>query len=67
MTTLQKVLAFIPQLTLEERAEVASSLHGWADDAWDQQIKKDLSGPKLKKQLKKVDADIASGELNDLP
>jgi ribosome recycling factor len=63
MTTLQKVLAVIPQLTLEERAEVARFLHGWQDDAWDRQIKRDLGGPKLKKLLKK--ADIAGGELTE--
>jgi uncharacterized protein YdeI (YjbR/CyaY-like superfamily) len=42
-------------------------LHPRNDDKWDRQIKRDLSGTKLKKLLRKVDADIASGELTELP
>jgi hypothetical protein len=37
-------------------------LHGWEDDVWDLQMKRDLAGGKMRKLLAKVDADIqASG------
>ena len=65
--TVQEIKAAIPSLTLEERAEVARCLHGWEDDAWDAQMKRDLAAGKLDKVLSKVDADIARGNLSDLP
>ena len=67
MSTVQEIKAAIPQLTLEERAEVARCLHQWEDDEWDKQMKHDLSTGKLDKMLKKVDSDIAQGKLSDLP
>jgi hypothetical protein len=67
MNTLQEVMAAIPKLTLNERAEVARSLHDWQDDKWDAQIKNDLAKGKLRKLLAKVDKDIAQGNLRDLP
>ena len=67
MSTLQEIKAAIPQLTLEERAEVARCLHQWEDDDWDQQMKRDLSGGKLDKLLKRVDSDITEGNLSGLP
>ena len=65
--TVQEIKAAIPSLTLEERAEIARCLHGWEDDAWDAQMKHDLASGKLDKVLSKVDADIARGNLSDLP
>lgn len=67
MSTLQEIKAVIPKLTLEERAEVARCLHQWEDDEWDQQMKRDVAEGKLNKLLKKVDADIAQGNLSSLP
>lgn len=67
MSTVQEIKAAIPRLTLEERAEVARCLHQWEDDDWDKQMKRDLSAGKLDKLLKKVDSDIAEGNLSDLP
>lgn len=67
MSTLQEIKAAIPKLTLEERAEVARCLHQWEDDEWDQQMKLDAAEGKLKNLLKKVDSDIAQGNLSDLP
>ena len=67
MSTLQEIKAAIPQLTLEERAEVARCLQQWEEDEWDQQMKDDLSAGKLDKLLTKVDSDIAQGNLSDLP
>jgi hypothetical protein len=65
--TVEEIKAAIPTLTLEERAEVARCLHGWEDDEWDAQMKRDLAAGKLDKLLKKVDTDIAQGNLSDLP
>lgn len=67
MSTLQEIKAAIPNLTLEERAEVARCLHGWQDDAWDQKMKRDLAEGKLSKLLAKVEADIEQGRFSDLP
>ncbi len=67
MKTVEEIKAAIPHLTLEERAEVARCLHGWADDEWDEQMKRDLSTGKLGKLLAKVDEDIAQGKLSDPP
>ena len=65
MSTLQEIKAAIPKLTLEERAEVARCLHQWEDDEWDQQMKLDAAEGKLKNLLKKVDSDIAQGNLSN--
>jgi hypothetical protein len=67
VSTLQEIKAAIPKLTLEERAEVARCLHGWADDEWDEQMKRDLAAGKLDPLLKKVDADIDRGQFSELP
>ena len=67
MSTLQEIKAAIPNLTLAERAEVARCLHNWEDNEWDQQMKRDAAEGKLDHLLKKVDADIAQGNLSDGP
>ena len=67
MSTLQEIKATIPKQTLAERAEVARCLHQWEDDEWDQQMKRDAAEGKLNTLLKKVDSDIAQGNLSDLP
>ena len=67
MSTVAEIKAEIPSLTLAERAEVASCLNQWKDDAWDEQMKGDLAGGKLDQLLAKVDADIAQGKLRHLP
>ena len=67
MSTVADIKAAIPRLTLEERAEVARALHCWEDDAWDERMKRDLAAGKLDTLLSQVDADIAKGNLGDLP
>ncbi len=67
MSTVAEIKAAIPSLTLAERAEVASCLNQWQDDAWDEQMKRDLAAGKLAGLLSAVDADIAQGKLHDLP
>jgi hypothetical protein len=65
--SVEEIKAAIPKLSLEQRAELARCLHGWDDDEWDAQMKSDLAAGKLNKLLKKVEADIAKGNLSDLP
>ena len=67
MSTLQEIKAAIPNLTLAERAEVARCLHQWEDDEWDQQMKRDAAEGKLDGLLKKIDSDIAQGNLSEGP
>ena len=67
MSALEQIKAAIPNLTLEERAEVARCLHGWDDDEWDERMRHDIAQGKLNKLLEKVDSDIAEGNLSDFP
>jgi hypothetical protein len=67
MSTVAEIKAAIPSLTLEERAEIARCLGQWQDDEWDEQMKRDIAAGKLDKLLSKVDQDIATGKLRDLP
>jgi hypothetical protein len=65
--TVEEIKAAIPQLTMEERAEIARCLHGWEDDEWDEQMKQNLASGKLNPLLAKVDGDIAQGNVLDPP
>jgi ribosome recycling factor len=65
--TVEDIKAAIPKLTLEQRAELARCLHGWEDDEWDAQMKRDFAAGKLDKLLEKVDTDITQGNLSDPP
>jgi len=67
MSALEQIKEAIPKLTLEERAEVARCLHEWADDAWDEKMRRDLAAGKLNSLLAKVDKDVAEGKLLDPP
>jgi hypothetical protein len=51
----------------EERAELAGWLHGWKDDEWDEQMKRDVAAGKLDTVLREVEADIQTGRLRDIP
>ena len=57
----------IEQLSFEERAELAAWLHGWRDDEWDEQMKRDIASGKLDAVLRKVDDDVRAGRLRDMP
>ncbi|MGN6371203.1 MAG: hypothetical protein ACTHN5_23355 [Phycisphaerae bacterium] len=67
MTTVDEIKAAIDKLSFEERAEVARYLHGWTDDDWDRQMAQDARAGKLDDLLKKVDANIQSGNLRKFP
>jgi len=67
MTTVEEVKALIGRMSLSERAEIAKCLHGWTDDAWDEQIKRDVDTGKLDALLEQVREDIRAGRLEDGP
>ncbi|PWU13947.1 MAG: hypothetical protein C5B50_18370 [Verrucomicrobia bacterium] len=67
MSTVAAVKAAISRLTLEERADVARSLHEWEDDAWDEQMRRDLGAGRSDRFLANVDDNIDHGRLCDLP
>jgi hypothetical protein len=65
--SLPEIKEAIQKLSLEERAELATWLYGWEDDAWDEQMKRDVAAGKLDKLLAEVDADITKGSLFPMP
>jgi hypothetical protein len=67
MSTVEEIKAAIDKLSFSERARLERMLHGWTDDEWDKQIAAHATAGKLDKLLNKVDAEIDSGKLRDLP
>jgi hypothetical protein len=65
--SLTEIKSAIEQLSFEERAELAAWFHGWQDDAWDKQMKRDIAAGKFDAILREVDEDIRSGRLREMP
>jgi hypothetical protein len=65
--SLAEIKTAIQQLSFEERAELAAWLHGWDDDAWDEQMKRDIANGNLDTVLREVEDDIKAGRLRDMP
>ena len=65
--SLAEIKTAIEHLSFEERAELAAWLHGWKDDEWDEQMKRDIASGKLDAVLREVDDDIRAGRLSDMP
>jgi hypothetical protein len=65
--SVEQIKEAVLHLCPEERAEVAACLHSWKDDAWDEQIKRDLASGKLDQILTRVDEDIAENNIRGLP
>ncbi|HEU5247892.1 MAG TPA: hypothetical protein VFU09_12460, partial [Candidatus Udaeobacter sp.] len=59
--SLAETKAAIQQFLFEERAELAAWLHGWDDDEWDEQMKRDIASGKLDTILHEVEDDIKAG------
>jgi hypothetical protein len=64
---IEQIKEAIERLSLEERAEIAARLHGWKDNEWDEQMKRDVANGKLDNVLREVDGDIRAGRLRDMP
>jgi hypothetical protein len=54
-------------LSFEERAELPAWLHGWKDDEWDEQMKRDIASGKLDEVLREVEDDIKAGRVRSEP
>jgi hypothetical protein len=65
--SLAEIKIAIEQLSFEERAELAAWLHGWSDDDWDDQMKRDIASGKLDDVLREVEEDIKSGRVREMP
>jgi hypothetical protein len=65
--SVDQIKTAIEQLSFEERAELAAWLHGWKDDEWDEQMKRDVAAGKLDHILREVDEDILAGKLREMP
>ncbi len=65
--SLDQIKTAIDQLSFEERAALAAWFHGWRDDEWDQQMKRDVADGKLDDVLREVEDDIAAGRLRSEP
>ena len=65
--SLSEIQSAIEQLSFEERAELAAWFHGWKNDEWDEQMKRDVAEGKLDDVLREVEDDIAAGRLRDMP
>ena len=65
--SLAEIKSAIEQLSFVQRAELAAWLHGWKDDEWDEQMKRDIASGKLDDVLREVEEDIKSGRTREMP
>jgi len=65
--SLAEIKTAIEQLSFAERAELAAWLHGWSDDEWDDQMKRDITSGKLDDVLREVEDDMKAGRLREMP
>jgi hypothetical protein len=65
--SVDQIKTAIEQLSFEERAELAAWLHGWKDDEWDEQMKRDVASGRLDHILREVDEDIHAEKLREMP
>jgi hypothetical protein len=65
--SLVEIKTAIEQLSFEQRAELAAWLHGWEDDEWDEQMKRDVASGKLDVVLQEVEEDINAGRVREMP
>jgi len=65
--SLVEIKTAIEQLSFEERSELTAWLHGWNDDEWDEQMKRDIAGGNLDDVLHEVEEDIKAGRVHEMP
>jgi hypothetical protein len=65
--SIEQIKEAIDQLSFEERAELAAWLHGWKDDEWDEQMKRDIADGRFDAVIREIDEDIRAGRLGDMP
>jgi hypothetical protein len=62
MSRVEEIQQAIETLSLEERAELMSSLMNFEDDEWDKQMKRDAAAGKFDEMNQQTDADIKAGK-----
>ena len=67
IVTLSEIKGAIKQLSFEERADLAAWLHGWKNDDWDEQMKRDIASGKLDDLLREREDDIKTGRICEMP
>jgi hypothetical protein len=65
--SLAEIKSAIERLSFEERGQLAAWFHGWKDDEWDEQMKRDIADGKLDDVLREVEDDIKADRLRDMP
>ena len=65
--SLAEIKTAIEQLSFEQRAELVAWLHGWKDDEWDEQMKRDIAVGKLDDVLHEVEGDVKAGRVREMP
>jgi hypothetical protein len=65
--SLAEIKTAIEQLSFEQRAELAAWFHGWKDDEWDDQMKRDIASGKLDDVLREIEEDIQTGRVREMP
>ena len=65
--SLSEIKSAIKRLSFEQRAELAAWLHGWKDDEWDDQMKRDIASGKLDDVLHEIEEDIKTGRIREMP
>ena len=65
--SLSEIKSAIKQLPVEQRAELAAWFHGWNDDEWDDQMKRDVASGKLDDVLHEIEEDIKTGHVREMP
>ena len=65
--SLAEVQSAIERLSFEERAKLAAWFHGWKDDEWNEQMKRDVADGNLDLVLREVEDDIKAGRLRSEP
>ena len=67
--SVDQIKTAIDRLSFEERAELAAWLHGWRDDEWDEQMKRDVADGKLDhilRELHETSAQDTSARCRDI-
>jgi len=68
MSTVAEIKAAIDHLSPQERCELESLLHPWADDEWDCRMEDDAKpGGKLHEMMSASRRNAQSGQLMDFP
>ena len=65
--SLAEIKSAIEQLSFEERAKLAAWFHGWKDDEWDEQMKRDVAAGNFDDVVREIEDDIKAGRLRDMP